>query len=178
MLGVCLALIDDEEDKKDFERLVHKYEKKLLSVAKGILKDQGLAEVAVWDTFFSIAECFQKVHNLSLHKMEAYLIITIKNASYAIYNKEKRNNTNISFEDVINENVPTIDDLDKYDYIELKSAIDELESKYRYALTYMLIYGLSADETAKTMGISRRLVYKYIEIAKRKIIEKVSDNDI
>jgi RNA polymerase sigma-70 factor, ECF subfamily len=43
MLGVCMALIDDEEDKSDFENIVNKYERKLYREAFKILNSHELA---------------------------------------------------------------------------------------------------------------------------------------
>ena len=90
MLAICLALINDDEDKKSFEQLVKKFEKKLYTESFKILRSHELAEEAVWETFYRIADNFHKIHNLPVYKMEAYLIITIRNASYRLYNKEKK----------------------------------------------------------------------------------------
>ena len=64
MLPIYMALIDDEEDKSDFENIVNKYERKLYREAFKILNSHELAEEAVWEAFYRIAENFKKVHNL------------------------------------------------------------------------------------------------------------------
>lgn len=89
MLPIYMALIDDEKDKSNFENIVNKYERKLYREAFKILNSHELAEEAVWEAFYRIAENFKKVHNLPVYKMDAYLIITIRRASYRIYNTEK-----------------------------------------------------------------------------------------
>lgn len=47
MLAICLALINDDEDKKSFEQLVKKFEKKLYTESFKILRSHELAEEAV-----------------------------------------------------------------------------------------------------------------------------------
>lgn len=44
MLGVCMALIDDEKDKKAFEKLYNKYKNKVHAISLNILKNEQLAE--------------------------------------------------------------------------------------------------------------------------------------
>ena len=39
MLGVCTALIDDEKDKKAFEKLYNKYKNKVHAISLNILKN-------------------------------------------------------------------------------------------------------------------------------------------
>ena len=58
MLAICLALINDDEDKKSFEQLVKKFEKKLYTESFKILRSHELAEEAVWETFYRIADNF------------------------------------------------------------------------------------------------------------------------
>ena len=42
MLAICLALINDDEDKKSFEQLVKKFEKKLYTESFKILRSHEL----------------------------------------------------------------------------------------------------------------------------------------
>ena len=67
MLAICLALINDDEDKKSFEQLVKKFEKKLYTESFKILRSHELAEEAVWETFYRIADNFHKIHNLPVY---------------------------------------------------------------------------------------------------------------
>ena len=69
MLGVCMALIDDEKDKKAFEKLYNKYKNKVHAISLNILKNEQLAEESTSDTFLSLAKCFQKIKHLEYHKL-------------------------------------------------------------------------------------------------------------
>lgn len=127
MLTVCLTLINDDEDKKSFEQLVKKFEKKLYTESFKILRSHELAEEAVWETFYRIADNFHKIHNLPVYKMEAYLIITIRNASYRLYNKEKKHFYNDIHEEM--RDIPSADEFNDYNVADLSKAISELEEK-------------------------------------------------
>ena len=65
MLGVCMALIDDEKDKKAFEKLYNKYKNKVHAISLNILKNEQLAEESTSDTFLSLAKCFQKIKHFN-----------------------------------------------------------------------------------------------------------------
>ena len=58
MLPIYMALIDDEEDKSDFENIVNKYERKLYREAFKILNSHELAEEAVWGGFLQDSRKF------------------------------------------------------------------------------------------------------------------------
>lgn len=100
-----------------------------------------------------------------------YLIITIRRASYRIYNREKKYFENDSFED--SEYVPDIAKLNEYDISDLTNAIGQLEDKYKAVITYFYYYGHNANETADLMGISRNTVYKYLRKAEAILLEKL-----
>lgn len=44
MLPIYMALIDDEKDKKAFEKLYNKYKNKVHAISLNILKNEQLAE--------------------------------------------------------------------------------------------------------------------------------------
>ena len=108
MLGVCMALIDDEKDKKAFEKLYNKYKNKVHAISLNILKNEQLAEESTSDTFLSLAKCFQKIKHLEYHKLDYYIVITSRNMAKNISKKEKENLMTVSYDDdsyFVNENI-------------------------------------------------------------------------
>ena len=108
MLGVCMALIDDEKDKKAFEKLYNKYKNKVHAISLNILKNEQLAEESTSDTFLSLAKCFQKIKHLEYHKLDYYIVITSRNMAKNISKKEKENLMTVSYDDdsyFVNENM-------------------------------------------------------------------------
>ena len=80
MLAVCMTLIDNDKDQTSFEDFYYRNRQIAYAFAYKILNNSALAEEACANAFFSIAKCFKKIHNYSLHDMDAYLIRTLRNA--------------------------------------------------------------------------------------------------
>lgn len=173
MLAVFMTLIDDTESQTEFNDIVMQYEKKLYGFAYSILHNTALAEEAVWETFFSIAKCFKRISNGGVENIEAYLIITLKNSCYKIYNSEKKYHDSLSLDTVTETEISSFDEFNKYEISDLCDVLKELNDNYQSVIAYMLYYEYSADDTAKLMGISRSAVYKYLNNAKKILREKL-----
>ena len=89
MLAIYLTLIDNEDDKKSFEDLYNQNRSKAYAIAFNILKNKALAEEACSEAFFSLAKSFQKIKNLESHKLDYYIVITVRNVSLNLLKKEK-----------------------------------------------------------------------------------------
>lgn len=99
MLFICMALIDDEEDKKSFAELYNKYETMAISIALKILKSREAAEDACSEAFLGIAKCYEKIKNLEPQELERYIVVTVKNASIDIYNNDKERQKDVPLDD-------------------------------------------------------------------------------
>ena len=148
MLAVCMTLIDNDKDQTSFEDFYYRNRQIAYAFAYKILNNSALAEEACANAFFSIAKCFKKIHNYSLHDMDAYLIRTIRNACYAIYNKENQNPTSSIF-DLKVEDEPSEDFYDDIDLDLLIDAVRKLDDKLKSVIAYKVYYDLTADEIAK-----------------------------
>lgn len=89
MLALYLTLIDNEDDKRSFEDLYNQNRSKAYAIAFNILKNKALAEEACSEAFFSLAKSFQKIKNLESHKLDYYIVITVRNASLNLLKKKK-----------------------------------------------------------------------------------------
>ncbi len=177
MLGICMALIDDDVSQSQFDDIVLKYEKKLYGYAFSILHNTALAEEAVWETFFAIAKNFEKVSSGGIKSIEAYLVITLKNTCYRIYNNEKKHAQSVSLETISSSEEPSFDEFDKYEFSDLCEALKSMSNVYQAVITYMLYCEYNADHTAEVMGISRSTVYKYLNGAKKILCSKLGGNN-
>ncbi|MGN0612991.1 MAG: RNA polymerase sigma factor [Porcipelethomonas sp.] len=63
MLGIYLALIDDDDNKNLFEELYYEYRNGMYNIAFGILHNVEDAEDAVHEAFLCIANKFEKYHS-------------------------------------------------------------------------------------------------------------------
>lgn len=87
---MCMAFIDDEEDKKAFAELFNKYKIRAISLAYRILKRKDLAENACSESFLNIAKCFETVKNLEDSQLDSYVFSVVTNTSKNMYTSEKK----------------------------------------------------------------------------------------
>ena len=181
MVGAYLALIEKAEEKSQFEELYNKYRTTLMTVAYNILKDTSLAEDAVHETFFALARNMNKISGKNCIQIRNYLIIIVKNASYKIYNKDKKE---ISI-DEIDYNIQDIQNIeldieDKIAQKKLMELIKSLDDKYADVLILKYFYDLQDKEIAKSLGISlenaKIRLYRGKNMLKSKLLE-VAFND-
>ena len=155
MLGLYLALIDSAEDKSKFEKLYKEYRSTLITVAYSILKDTALAEDAVHETFLTLAKNFNKISDKTCIQIRNYLIIIVRNFSYRIYNKRKKE----VYIEKSDENIPNLQNIeidieDKELQKKLMELIKTLAEKYADVLILKYFYDLPDKEIAKSLGIS------------------------
>ncbi len=171
MIGICMALIDDTNSQKNFDDIVKRYEQRLFNYAYSILHNKALAEEAVWETFFSLAKTYENIQNNKINNLEAYLVITIKNCCFKIYNNEKKHK-NVSFEEYSSSyNEPSFEEFNDCNISDLCEALKKLDTVYQSVIAYMLYYEYTAEQTAEIMGISRSTVYKYLQNAKKALCD-------
>lgn len=88
---VFLYLLDTPEDRDKLEQLYLAYHNKMLALAISILHDQYDAEDAVHDAFYAIARHITAIHEpLDSDRTIGYLMVTVKNCSYDILRKHKK----------------------------------------------------------------------------------------
>lgn len=181
MLGVYLAMLDTSEDKSKFEDLYNQYKATLITVANQILKDTELSEDAVHEAFLSLARNMNKISGKNCIQIRNYLIIIVRNASYRIYNKHKKE---ICI-DEIDENILDLQNIevnveDKAAQQKLMKIIKTIDEKYSDVLILKYFYDLPDKEIAKSLGISlenaKIRLYRGKNMLKAKLLE-VKFND-
>ena len=90
MLMVCMAMIDNSEDKTTFKKLYDEYLNLMLYTAYNILGNQQDAEDAVSEAFLRIAKNFSKLEKTICPKTANQFVIIVRNISIDIYRKNKR----------------------------------------------------------------------------------------
>ena len=176
MLGAYFTLIDTAEEKSQFEELYDRHKELLMTIAYRILKDEALSEDAVHDAFLALAKNMGKLSGRSSVQIRNYLIIIVKNNSFNIYNKRKR-------EEYIEEPEELAPELQSVEIdIESRAAqqklaelIKSLDPKYADVLILKYFYGLSVNETAALLGISadnvKTRLYRGKNMLKKKLAE-------
>lgn len=153
MLALGMALIVDDAGKKTFEDLYERNKQKAFAVAFNILRDEPLAEDACSEAFLNIAKSFKKIHNLESHKLDRYVVITVRNTSLNLLKKEKENREVM----VLNEETASdLSDsvLSKQDYRYVVDCIRQLSYTDQEILYLRVDLGLAYKDIAKVLHIS------------------------
>lgn len=168
---VYMALIDDEEYKKAFEKLYNDNKILAYSIAMKILGNNALAEEAVSDAFLSIAKNFQTVNSLDTHKKNKYIIITIRNASNMVLRKEKNDIDNLP----LDETIVSDDDFANVDLQILKKCLHGLNQTDKEIIYLYYSLGMDHKQISDTLGISQAASRKRLQRAKQTLKRPLED---
>lgn len=167
MLGIYLRLLDTEEERTRFRQLYDKYKNLMFFVAKGILKDDYLAEDAVQEAFIRIAKNFSKIGEISCPRTKNFSVIIVRNVSLMMLEKEKNNAHEEYNDELYSGNIgaapdfdPDISVLKAYEYETLLNAITQLPDIYRDTLYLRYFNDFNMREIASVLDISEEAAKK------------------
>lgn len=174
---IYLMMIDSEEDRSKFEILYKKYRKLMFVEAKGILKDNYLAEDAVHNSFIKIAKNISDIGEAEAKETKNFIMVITRNVSLDMYRKRARSlNQEISVEE--NEEAEifiTNEEKDLSDVVSEESPllkiIRNLPTKYRDVFLLKYINEYDNKKIAKILNVSEEVVRQRISRG-RNIIEK------
>ena len=188
MLTLFFIYIDNEDDKKLFERLFYDYRKQMTSLAISIVHNEADAEDIVHDVFLRIAirhmDIIRKI-NCS-RDMRNYLLKATKNTALNLMVKRKQVNVSI---DTINENalngiVDYSDDTfmeficNRNDYEQVVNAIRCLNDKYRDVLYYHYVLELTISEIAKSFNQTVSATKKQLVRGKKMLLKLLENKGV
>lgn len=174
MLAIYLTLIDNEDDKKSFEDLYNQNRSKAYAIAFNILKKKALAEEACSaNAFFSLAKSFQKIKNLESHKLDYYIVITVRNTSLNLLKKEKEHIKAMN----LSEDIPELTDetLCDRNYDNIVDCIRRLSYTNQEILYLRFTLGMGYNEISSTLHISNataRQRFQHAKYSLAKLLEK------
>ena len=177
LLMIYLMMIDSEEDRSKFEILYKKYRKLMFVEAKGLLKDNYLAEDAVHNSFIKIAKNISDIGETEAKETKNFIMVITRNVSLDMYRKRARSlNQEISVEE--NEEADifiTNEEKDLSDVVSEESPllkiIRNLPAKYRDVFLLKYIKEYDNKKIAKILNVSEEVVRQRISRG-RNIIEK------
>lgn len=188
MLALFLVYIDDEDDKKLFEKLFYNYRKQMTILANSIVHNEADAEDVVHDVFLRIAiRHMDIVRKIRCSKdIRNYLLKATKNTALNLILKKQQEN--ISF-DTVNEYA--IDGITDYpddtfldiictrnDYEQVIRAIHCLNTKYRDVLYYHYVLELTVGETAKTLCQTVSATKKQLVRGKKMLLKLLEEEGV
>ncbi|MBR1764401.1 MAG: sigma-70 family RNA polymerase sigma factor [Ruminococcus sp.] len=163
MLSACMELIDSLPLREEFEKFYRANRLRGMRTAFNILRDEALAEDALSESFLKLAECFQKIHNLPSHKLQAYFVITVRNTSLNMLRREK-------LIDITNyDDERDYGDLPEADFERLESCIGRLSDTDREILYLRFDLELGYGEIAAALGVTEAAARQRLRYAKNKL---------
>lgn len=183
MLAFYLSLIDNDNDRKLFERIYYAHRKQMLTLAFAILENEDDAEDLVHDVFCNIAEKYmQSLKNIKNEQdMKNYLLKATKNSAL---NKKRDSKHHLSLDE--NESILNKEDLNDNEFLdiicsnisyqEVLSTIRSLDKKYEDVLYLHFVIGMTVPEVAEHLGRNKQTVKKQLLRGKILLLEKLSLN--
>ena len=178
MLVFYVQLLDDPELKQQFEELYYKYRSFMFAAANNILKDEGLAEDAVHETFLRVARQLSRVCRLRQEKLESYLFIATKNTCL---NMARKREHEVNVPQVYpSQGEPPRDEvlekiIEKATKIEINNAICQLPDSIRDVLYLYEVNEMRQKDIAEIMQISENAVSKRIQRGRSMLKETLQD---
>lgn len=74
----------------EMERLYREYRAPMFRIALAILRDEGLAEDAVQQSFLKIFQNFEKIDRTDCNKTRSFIVILVKNTAIDLYRRRGR----------------------------------------------------------------------------------------
>lgn len=169
MFFLYMALIDDKEDQRRFERIYLGYRQRMFEVALRVLRDPMEAEDAVHNALLSIAKTIQTVPTGNEQVEKAYVLTAAKHAALRIKDKKDRWNDVLdvselalsSGEDLFEQIKASLDT----DF--LLKAIKELPEQYREVLMLVCVQNLSNKDAACVLQRKESTVRKQLQRGRR-----------
>ena len=183
MLTFYLSLIDDESDKRSFERLYHSYRKQMLSVARSVLSNDSEAEDIVHDVFVKVASRYMStIKNLPQEEdVRNYLLKATKNT--ALNHIKKRAKDGVSLNTVLEFHVGVSEDLTDEQFMEkifaklehekLINALCALDTKYREVIYYHFVLEMSIPKVAEVLNRKQGTVKMQLVRGKKLLLSQL-----
>lgn len=172
MLAIYLSMIDNEDDKSKFESVYLKYKSLMLNRAYDILKDSGLAEDAVHNSFLSILKNLSKINDVNSKATKSYVLVIVENAAKDVYNKEHKIST-VNFKGDESD-ISAEDNFENKNAVEtIKKQIESLPEIYIGVMILKYFNDLNDSEIASALAISVAAVRKRITRGKKLLLSEI-----
>lgn len=144
------------------EELYRQYRSPMFRVALAVLRDEGLAEDAVQQTFLKIFQNFSKIDWEDCNKTRSFIVILIRNTAIDLYRQRKREKV-ISFEE-LERPLPdweiSVDErvISSLEGAQAARLLEELDEKHRNLLILRYYHGYRNKEIAQLLGMTQAQV--------------------
>ncbi len=171
---VFLALLDTSEERDKFTRLYDKYRYFMWYIAKGVLKDDYLAEDAVHEAFLTVVNHLGNICESEEGRTKSFLASIVRCRAIDIL--RKKNKAEIipieDVEDYLSDNEALLEEyISEENYQKLLKCVTMLDEKYRLVFELKYLHELTDSEAGKILGISPKTVNVRMFRARKKLQE-------
>ena len=177
MFAACMALIDEPSDKEKFTEIYNTYKDMMFRAAMSVLHNEALADETVQDCMFKIAMRIDRMPSPGTNKINALIIIMVRNKSLNNLKAEHYDKTeHISETATISEDILSsiISDIG---YKRLVEEISNLDDIYRDILTLRFLYDYSTNEICSLLDIPKGTVETRIYRGRKILKERLEGSD-
>ena len=185
MIALYLSLIDEELQKKKFEKLYYRYRNLMYYIAFQVLNNERDSEDSVQEAFLRIAKNMDKIGDVESNETKNFAAIIVKREAMKLYDKKKKRKevfeSDLSNADDRNDHGESFFDKHKAKgsekiVNELMYAIEALPYKYSSIMTLKYVMGYSGKEISQITGLSETNVRQHLFMG-RKQLEKMLKED-
>jgi len=186
MIPMIIMAMEDDDDRTFMINLYERYYPLMYSRARAIVRDEMTAEDMVQDTVVKLIRNIKKVRALGSPVLPSYLVICIKRTclDYLRHKKVADAHTGESMDDEslhaeYEDKTMDIeaDVLLKLGIEEVKEAFIRLPEQLQDILEYKYLLELDDEEIAKTLGIKKDSVRKYVSRARRATYDLLKEEE-
>ena len=183
MLTVYLSLIDDAQQRIEFEEIYTTYRMQMIHLAKSYFENEADAEDVVHDVFVRIATKHMKfIQTLSNpDDVRNYLLKATKNT--ALNELKRKGRSHVSIEEISESALDSFPDLTddsfldlictKTEYERVTQALLSMEEPYRDIMYYHFVMDLSVPEAARLLGRNITTAKKQLVRGKKLLLYKL-----
>ncbi len=166
---------------REMEKLYLEYRSPMYRVALSVLRDEGLAEDAVQQSFLKIFQNFDKLDLSDCNKTKSFIVILVRNTAIDLYRKRQREGV-ISFEDLerpVQDRAALPEDraIARMDGEALRRCLAGMEERYANLLMLRFYHGFQNKEIAGLLGMSQTQVAMGIYRARQKLMQMMKGGD-
>ncbi len=159
MLSICLALLQNPEDKFRFEEFYNKFYNTIYFIAKDHLKTNELAEDCAQEIMIRFAKDFHNIkQDFDDNSFKKYVRVVSKGMAIDMYRKEKKHIEHVVNADLSDFYNLSVEEFEVCDTMLLKQAVDAMPEAYKYVFCLKYFYELSGAEIAEKLGMSHTSV--------------------
>lgn len=176
--GVNLILLIiskiSKKQKDIIENIYIRLRSTMYGTALNILRDTYDAEDAVSNTFIKISQKYQQLDHIKSDEIDKYCMAILKNESYKIYNKRKRETPSEIIEDTNINYTAESEILKILDKDQIEDLMKNLEEEEKTFLILRYYRGWTFEEISKFLGITNSTARK----RHQRILEKLRKEEI